>query len=254
MGVGIAGAMGQNQAQQAQYAASKQHAKMQRRQIIADRNHRDAQDIDQWLGQQRVWQAKKSNYEEQRYSAREGAEKAFGAASMAEEKLFRDFVLQSNNISLQQLAAKSGGLGQRGGTADRLNSMPARQAGEALASLRDNHKYSMESIDYQRNQVVDDWAATNRNNWKEVSIAPTPGMRSSGSTFLPGDPAKPSNVGLITGIGEAFVSGIKTMNGQLPPGQGLFGGGGSPTNFSQLQIPTMSQPSTFNAGTLFGQF
>lgn len=252
MGVGLAGAFGQNQAQQAQHAAAKQHAKMQRRQIIADRNHRDAQDVDQWLGQQRVWQAKKSNYQEQTYSARDGAAKAFGAASMAEEKLFRDFVLQSNNISLQQLAAKSGGLGQRGGTADRMNSMPSRQAGEALAALRDNHKYSMETINYQKNQVVDDWAATNRNNWKEVSIAPQPGMRSSGSTFLPGDPAKPSNVGLITGIGEALMGGMQTFNKLSPPGQGLFGGGGSP-NFSQLQIPTMSQPSTFNAGTLFGQ-
>lgn len=254
-GVGIMGAMGQSQAQQAQYAATKQQMEMQRRQAIANRNHSDAQDIDRWLGEQQVWQAKKSNYKEQNYNARDAASDAYGVASMQEEKLFRDFVAQSSNITLQQLAAKTGGLGQRGGTADRMASMNERTAGEALATLQDNHKYGMENIDYQKDQIGKQWAANNRQNWKQVSIAPSPTMRSSGSTFLPGDPAKPGNMGLMAGIGQSILGGISTYNSLKPPGEGLFGGGGGAAtpNFSQLQIPTFSQPSTFNPGTLFGQ-
>lgn len=250
-GVGIAGAVGQQGAANAQYQAQKQQAEMQRRQMIVNRNHRDAQDVDRWEGELEIWRAKKSHYNEQLYESRDAAGRAFGAASMQEEKLYRDFVASSSNTLLQQLAAKTGAIGARGRTAQRMRAMPAAQAGRALATAKDNLKYGMENIDYQKNEVVEQWQNDNRQNWKQVSIAPRPTMRSSGATFLPGDPPKPSNVGMITGIASSLLGGMKAFNSLSPPGQGLFGGGGATPNIGALGI---GQAATqFNPGILYGQ-
>lgn len=241
-GVGIAGAFGQHSAQQAQYKNAKQQAEMARRQTIVNAKHRDAQDVDQWNGVLEQWAAKKSQYQEQLYSNRDAAGRAFANASMQEEKMFRDFVANSANVRLQEMQAKSGGLGQRGKTADRLNSMASARAGEAIATARDNLLYGMDNIKYMKGQVVDEWDAANREGWRQVSIAPRPSMRSRGATILPSDPPAPSNAGLITGIGSSLLGGMKAYNGLMPPGQGLFGGGG---NTQSLQIG--SQPAGFPA-------
>lgn len=239
-GVGIAGAAGQHSAQQAQYAHAKQQAEIQRKQMIINAKHRDAQDADRWAGELEIWQAKKSQYAEQQYANRDAAGKAYAAASMQEEKMFRDFVANSANIQLQQLTAKSGGLGQRGKTATRMDNVASARAGEALANARDMLLYGQDNIKEQKYQVVDDWAQANREQWRQVSIAPRPTMRSRGAVFLPGDPPKPSSAGLITGIGSSLLGGMKAYNSLMPPGQGLFGGGGIGPNTQSLQIPGVS--------------
>ena len=243
-GIGIAGAAGQHSAKQAEYAHAKQQAEMQRRQAIVNANHRDAQDVDRWAGELEIWQAKKSQYAKQKHANRDAAGKAYAAASMQEEKMFRDFVANSANIQLKQLTAKSGGLGQRGKTATRLDNVASARAGEALANAKDMLLYGQDNIKEQKYQVVDDWEQANREQWRQVSIAPRPTMRSRSSTFLPGDPPKPSNVGLITGIGSSLLGGMKAYNSLMPPGQGLFGGGGTPgPNLQSIQIPGVSGAS-----------
>ncbi len=122
--------------------------------------------------------------------------------------------------------AKNAGLGQRGKTAGRLGAMAKARQGEEQAMLLDNLMYGQDNIKAQKHQVVDEWAQSNRQNWKAVSIAPRPSMRTSAATLLPGDPVKPSNTGLMTGIASSVLSGISATNGLMPPGQGLFGGGG----------------------------
>ena len=227
-GVGIMGAVGQNNAQQSQYAASKQQAEMQRQQMIANRKHQDATDEDKWVGEQAGWDAKKSHYSEQLYEGRDAAGRAFGAASAQEQKLFRDFSSSTAASTLKMHMAKNAGLGQRGKTAGRLGAMAKARQGEEQAMLLDNLMYGQDNIKAQKHQVIDEWAQSNRQNWKAVSIAPRAGMRSSAGTFLPGDPVKPSNTGLITGIGQSVLGGISAGQSLMPPGQGLFGGGGTP--------------------------
>lgn len=89
--------------------------------------------------------------------------------------------------------------------------------------LLDNLMYGQDNIKAQKHQVVDEWAQSNRQNWKAVSIAPRPSMRTSAATLLPGDPVKPSNTGLMTGIASSVLSGISAGQGLMPPG-----GGGAP--------------------------
>ena len=243
-GVGIMGAMGQNSAQNAQYAASKQQAEMQRRQMIINRKHQDATDVDKWIGEQAVWDAKKSHYSEQLYEGRDAAGRAFGAASAQEQKLFRDFSSSTAASTLKMHMAKSAGLGQRGKTAGRLNAMAKARQGEEQSMLLDNLMYGQDNIKAQKHQVVDEWADSNRQNWKAVSIAPRPTMRSSSATMLPGDPVKPSNTGMMVGIGESILGGIGAFNKLSPPGQGLFGGGGAaptPGPFAPTTPSYMSQ-------------
>lgn len=233
-GVGAMGAIGQGQAAQAQYQAQKQAVEMQRRQMIADRNFRDAQDVDRWSGELEVWQARKSNYREQQYENRDAAGRAFAAASMQEDKLYRDFIRESANISLQEMSQRSAGLGSRGNTANRLDAIASARAGDALSEGMDNVLYGKDNIKEQKYNVVEEWANNARQQWKQVSIKPRPTMRSSGPTFLPGDPVKPSNTGVLTGIAQAALSGIGTFNQLSPPGQGLFGMGGGGGNRNSL--------------------
>ena len=248
-GVGIAGAFGQHSAQQQQHAAAKQAAEIQRQQMIENANYSDAMDEHKWLNTQELWAAKKSQYNEGLANNRDAAAKAYGVASMQEEKLFRDFVANSANIQLQQMSAKSGGLGQRGNTANRLNALPAARAGEALATARDNLLYGQENIRYQTNDVRDQWEDTNRKMWREVSIAPQPSMRGRGRTMLPADPPAPSSAGLVTGIGSSLLSGVSAFNQLSPPGQGLFGGGGGNLQGLQIGAPSpmgsMQMPSWY---------
>ena len=245
---GAMGAFGQHSSQQAQYAASKQAVEMQRRQNIINAKHKDAQDWDRYLGERQIQAAKESQYSEQLYSNRDAAGSAYANASMQEEKLFRDFVSNSANIQLQQLAGKTPGLGQRGGTARRLNSMSKARAGEALATGRDNVMYGMDNIDYQKNQVSEQWAQRNRENWRAVSIAPNPTMRSRGAVMQPADPPKPSSMGLVAGLGEALIGGFKTFQGlKAPPA------GGTP-NLNTLRTPGAYGGFQFNSpGNLFQQ-
>ena len=108
--------------------------------------------------------------------------------------------------------------------------------------LLDNLMYGQDNIKAQKHQVIDEWAQSNRQNWKAVSIQPRPGMRSSAATFLPGDPVKPSNTGMMVGIGESILGGLSAFNKLSPPGQGLFGGGGAaPTPFAPTTPSYMSQ-------------
>ena len=243
---GVMGAFGQHSSQQAQYAASKQAVEMQRRQNIINAKHKDAQDWDRWLGELEIQDAKESQYSEQLYSNRDAAGNAYANASMQEEKLFRDFVSNSANIQLQQLAGKTPGLGQRGGTARRLNSMSKARAGEALATARDNVMYGMDNINYQKNQVSEQWAQRNRENWRAVSIAPRPTMRSRGAVMQPADPPKPSSMGLITGIGEALMGGFQTFQKLKPPPVG------DTPNLNALRTPGGYGGAQYNSpGNLF---
>ena len=219
-GVGIMGAVGENNAQQAQYAASKKQAEAQRNQMIINRNHQDATDVHKWMGEQEVWEAKKSHYSEQLYEGRDAAGRAFGAASAQEQKLFRDFSSSTAASTLKMHMAKNAGLGQRGKTAGRLGAMAQARHGEEQAMLLDNLMYGQDNIKAQKHQVVDEWADGNRQNWKAVSIAPRASMRTSAATLLPGDPAKPSNTGLMTGIASSVLSGISAGAGLMPPGAG----------------------------------
>lgn len=251
-GVGAMGAIGQGQAAQAQYQAQKQAIEMQRRQMIADRNHRDAQDVDRWSGELEVWQAKKSNFREQQYENRDAAGRAYAAASMQEEKLYRDFIRESANVSLQEMSTRSAGLGSRGNTANRLDAIASARAGDALSEGMDNILYGKDNIKEQKYNVMEEWANNARQQWKQVSIAPRPTMRSSGPTFLPGDPVKPSNTGVITGIAQAALSGLGTFNKLSPPGQGLFGmGGGGNRSSLMSNAALIGQGSTTIPGINF---
>ena len=246
-GVGVMGAMGQHSQAQAQHKYQMQVAEMQRRQQITNHNHRVAQHYEKWEDTKEIWRAQQSNYQEQLYENRDAAGKAYGVASMQEEKAFRDFVSNSASVRLQQMAAKTGALGQRGRTAQRMMMAPGQKAGLAMATAKDNLLYSLDNINYQRNQVGEEWQDKNRADWKKVSIAPKPTLGPP-ATFLQGDPPAPGNAGLITGIGEAVVGGLSgfmksTPQAPAPPNLGGLSIGSSSAGYGMPYTP-LFQPGS----------
>jgi len=233
-GVGIMGAIGGQNSAQAQADAQNAQISAQNKQNKINYMYRNAQQTNEWANTMEEWQAKKSQYSEQKHNNRDAIGKAYGAASMANEKLYRDFVGQSASIRMQELAASTGTGETRGRTANMMSKLPGRQAGMALAQARDNMKYQQDNIRFSVHEAHDQYAKQNRENWRAVSIAPKPGMRAPALQQQAGV-AGPGSMGLLSGIGGALLNGYQTYQGQLPPSGtpwGGFGGGGSLTGNS----------------------
>ena len=234
-GVGIMGAIGGQSQAQAQADAQNAQITAQNKQNEINYKYRNAQQTNNWANTQEEWLAKKSQYSEQMYENRDSIGKAYGAASMANDKLYRDFIGGSTSARMQALAASTGTGETRGRTADRLAKLPAAQAGVQVAQMRDNVRLSQENIKYSMHEARDQYAKQNRENWRAVSIAPKPGMRAPALQQQAGV-AGPGSMGMLAGIGGALLSGYKTYQGQLPPTGnpwgGPGGGGGSITGNS----------------------
>ena len=123
-GVGIMGAIGGQQSAASSAAAQNAQISAQNTQNKINYKYRNAQQTNEWTNTQEQWRAKKSQYSEQLYENRDSIGKAYGAASMANEKLYRDFLAQSQSIRMQQLAASTGTGETRGKTANRLSKLP----------------------------------------------------------------------------------------------------------------------------------
>ena len=226
-GVGIMGAIGGHSSAQRQAAAQNAQISAQNKQNKINYRYRNAQQTNEWANTMEEWQAKKSQYSEQKHNNRDAIGKAYGAASMANEKLYRDFLGQSASIRMQELAASTGTGETRGRTANMMSKLPSRQAGMALAQARDNMKYQQDNIKFSVHEAHDQYAKQNRENWRAVSIAPKPGMRAPALQQQAGV-AGPSGLGLMSGIGGALLGGFQQMNALRPPTGtpwGGFGGG-----------------------------
>ena len=232
-GVGIMGAIGGQNSAQAQAAAQNAQITAQNKQNKINYKYRNAQQTNEWANTQEMWRAKKSQYSEQMYENRDSIGKAYGAASMANEKLYRDFIGGSTSARMQALAASTGTGETRGRTADRLAKLHAAQAGVQVANMKDNMRYSQENIRYSMHEARDQYAKQNRENWRAVSIAPKPGMRPPALQQQAGV-AGPGSMGMLAGIGGALLSGMQTFNGLKPPSGNPWGGpgGGSLTGNS----------------------
>lgn len=237
-GVGIMGAIGGQQSASASAAAQNAQISAQNTQNKINYKYRNAQQTNEWTNTQEQWRAKKSQYSEQLYENRDSIGKAYGAASMANEKLYRDFVGQSQSIRMQQLAASTGTGETRGRTANRLSKLPEAQAGMQMAAARDNVKYQQDNINFSMHEARDQYAKQNRENWRAVSIAPKPGMRAPALQQQAGV-AGPGSMGLMSGIGGALLSGYSAYKGlSAPTGTPWAGPGGAaaPANIGAMQI------------------
>ena len=234
-GVGIMGAIGGQNSAQAQADAQNAQITAQNKQNKINYKFRNAQQTDEWVNTNEEWLAKKSQYSEQLHNNRDSIGKAYGAASMANEKLFRDFVGQSTSIRMQELAASTGTGETRGRTAEFMSKLPSRAAGMQLAMARDNVKYQQDNIKYAVHEARDQYAMKNRENWRAVSIAPKPGMRAPALQQQAGV-AGPSGLGAMADIGGAILGGFNTYNSlkapSITPWAGPGGGGGSLTGNS----------------------
>ena len=234
-GVGIMGAAGSAQSASASAAAQNAQISAQNTQNKINYKYRNAQQTNEWTNTQEQWRAKKSQYSEQLYENRDSIGKAYGAASMANEKLYRDFLGQSQSIRMQQLAASTGTGETRGKTANRLSKLPGAQAGMQMAAARDNVKYAQDNINFSMHEARDQYAKQNRENWRAVSIAPKPGMRAPALQQQAGV-AGPSGLGAMADIGGAILGGFNTYNSlkapSITPWAGPGGGGGSLTGNS----------------------
>ena len=224
-GVGIMGAIGGQSSAARSAAAQNAQIAAQNKQNKINYKFRNAQQTDEWANTNEEWLAKKSQYSEQKHNNRDAIGKAYGAASMANEKLFRDFVGQSTSIRMQELAASTGTGETRGRTAEFMSKLPSRAAGMQLAMARDNVKYQQDNIKHSVHEAHDQYAMKNRENWRAVSIAPKPGMRPPALMQQAGV-AGPGSMGMMAGIGGALLSGFQTMNSLKPPGGTPWGGGG----------------------------
>ena len=237
-GVGIMGAIGGQQSASASAAAQNAQISAQNTQNKINYKYRNAQQTNEWTNTQEQWRAKKSQYSEQLYENRDSIGKAYGAASMANEKLYRDFVGQSQSIRMQQLAASTGTGETRGRTANRLSKLPEAQAGMQMAAARDNVKYQQDNINFSMHEARDQYAKQNRENWRAVSIAPKPGMRAPALQQQAGV-AGPGSMGLMSGIGGALLSGYSTYKGLSAPTGTPWAGPApeaAPANIGAMQI------------------
>ena len=237
-GVGIMGAIGGQQSAAASAAAQNAQISAQNTQNKINYKYRNAQQTNEWTNTQEQWRAKKSQYSEQLYENRDSIGKAYGAASMANEKLYRDFLGQSQSVRIQQLAAATGTGETRGKTANRLSKLPAAQAGMQMAAARDNLKYAQDNINFSMHEARDQYAKQNRENWRAVSIAPKPGMRAPALMQQAGV-AGPSGLGMMAGIGSALLSGYDTYKGLSAPTGTPWGGPAPtslPTNLGAISI------------------
>ena len=224
-GVGIMGAIGGQSQAQAQADAQNAQITAQNKQNEINYKYRNAQQTNNWANTQEEWAAKKSQYSEQMYANRNSIGKAYGAASMANERLYRDFLGQSQSIRMQQLAASTGTGETRGKTANRLSKLPGATAGMQMAAARDNMKYAQENINFSMHEARDEYSKQNRENWRAVSIAPKPGMRAPALMQQAGV-AGPGSMGMMAGIGSALLSGMSTFNSLKPPTGNPWGGPG----------------------------
>ena len=250
-GVGIMGAIGGQQSASASAAAQNAQISAQNTQNKINYKYRNAQQTNEWTNTQEQWRAKKSQYSEQLYENRDSIGKAYGAASMANEKLYRDFLGQSQSIRMQQLAASTGTGETRGKTANRLSKLPEAQAGMQMAAARDNMKYAQDNINFSMHEARDQYAKQNRENWRAVSIAPKPGMRAPALQQQAGV-AGPGSMGMLAGIGGALLGGMNTFNSlKAPTGNPWGGPGGGVTPSANLGALSIGQAaSTFTPGSI----
>ena len=259
-GVGIMGAIGGQQSAASSAAAQNAQIAATNKQNKINYKYRNAQQSNEWLNTQEQWLAKKSQYSEQMYENRDSIGKAYGAASMANDKLYRDFIGGSTSARMQALAASTGTGETRGRTADRISKLPAAQAGVQVAQMRDNMKLSQESIKFSMHEARDQYAKQNRENWRAVSIAPKPGMRAPALQQQAGV-AGPGSMGMMAGIGSALLSGYKTYQGQLPPTGNPWGGPGGGGSITGNSLSTFGGANAlgnlsiggtvpFNAGSI----
>ena len=240
-GVGIMGAIGGQNSAQAQADAQNAQITAQNKQNKINYKYRNAQQTNEWGNTQQMWRAKKSQYSEQLYENRDSIGKAYGAASMANEKLYRDFIGSSTSARMQALATSTGTGETRGRTADRLAKLPSAQAGVQVAMMRDNMKYSQENIKYSMHEARDQYAKQNRENWRAVSIAPKPGMRAPALQQQAGV-AGPGSMGMLAGIGGALLGGMNTFNSLKAPTANPWGGpGGGVTPSANLGALSIGQ-------------
>ena len=252
-GVGIMGAIGGQQSAASSAAAQNAQIAATNKQNKINYKYRNAQQTNEWANTQEAWRAKKSQYSEQKYENRDSIGKAYGAASMANDKLYRDFIGGSTSARMQALAASTGTGETRGRTADRLAKLPAAQAGVQVAQMRDNMRLSQENIKYSMHEARDQYAKQNRENWRAVSIAPKPGMRAP-ALMQQGGVAGPSGLGAMAGIGSALLGGFKTFNSLQPPTSNPWGGpGGGVTPSASANLGALSigqAASTFTPGSI----
>ena len=240
-GVGIMGAIGGQQSAASSAAAQNAQIAATNKQNKINYKYRNAQQTNEWANTQEMWRAKKSQYSEQMYENRDSIGKAYGAASMANDKLYRDFIGGSTSARMQALAASTGTGETRGRTADRLAKLPAAQAGVQVAQMRDNMRLSQEGIKYSMHEARDQYAKQNRENWRAVSIAPKPGMRAP-ALMQQGGVAGPSGLGAMADIGGAILGGFKTFNSlKAPTGNPWGGPGGGVTPSANLGALSIGQ-------------
>lgn len=246
-GVGIMGAIGGQQSAAASAAAQNAQISAQNKQNKINYKYRNAQQTNEWTNTEEMWRAKKSQYSEQMYENRDSIGKAYGAASMANEKLYRDFLGQSQSVRIQQLAASTGTGETRGRTANRLSKLPEAQAGMQMAAAYDNLKYAQDNINFSMHEARDQYAKQNRENWRAVSIAPKPGMRAPALQQQAGV-AGPSGLGMMAGIGSAILGGVEAFKPLTPPSGNPWGGPAPtsvPANIGAMSIgQAAAQPFT----------
>lgn len=246
-GVGIMGAIGGQNSAQAQAAAQNAQISAQNKQNKINYKYRNAQQTNEWTNTEEMWRAKKSQYSEQLYENRDSIGKAYGAASMANDKLYRDFLGQSQSVRIKQLAASTGTGETRGKTANRLSKLPEAQAGMEMAAAYDNLKYSQDNINFSMHEARDQYAKQNRENWRAVSIAPKPGMRAPALQQQAGV-AGPSGLGMMAGIGSSILGGVKAFQSLKAPTGNPWGGPAPtsvPANIGAMSIgQAAAQPFT----------
>lgn len=200
-GVGIIGAFGQQSAQQAQADAANANAQSAYRQRLAINNATNANRLANYSQQ-------KSQFSEQVYENNMAAQRAYGDQQRKLNEVMNQaaFTDQGMMIQLMQKQGMTSTTGRTGRSYDRTESDLLSQFGRNQSVMAAN------LLNARQNQVINNESTRDRlrsqNNkaFGRVSIAPQLGIAPPKPINTPG----PSGLGLISGIGQAGLSGYST--------------------------------------------
>ena len=202
-GVGVMGAVGQHQSQQAQVNASNANAKATYRQQLANTNYRNA--------------GLKANYSLQQSQAREqynennlSAQRAYTNEQRRVNESMKSaaFSKQDMLIDLMRKQGTYATTGQTGKSFDRMEGDVLGQFGRNQSVLAANLMNVQQSQSINNRSIRSQLLSDNNKVFSKVAVAPQLGIAPPKPVMQQG----PSGLSLLAGIGGAAVNGFGTYN------------------------------------------
>ena len=207
-GVGVIGAYGQHQAQNAQVAANNK-ASIQNYKYQLKMRERN------WDRERFIYSQRISEYKGQVLENNSAAQRAYAAEQRKLNEVYTSASLSNQAMAVELLSnnGRTAARGITGRSANRVDAQMISAYGRNQAVLAQSLTSARQANTYAKENIRESLASSNRQAFSQVAIAPQPGM----APQRPVMQQPPSSIGLLTGIAGAALDGYGTYNSLKAP-------------------------------------